>query len=67
MFFLHKLPWFQHSNLFISKIMEISPLKSPSHGNRAEEKEGGGACNFKPSQIIMSNSALVTKSTVSMH
>lgn len=55
---LHKLPWFHHSSSFISKIMDISPLMSPSNGNRGVGVQGG-ICNLKPSQIIINNSALV--------
>lgn len=39
---LHKLPWFHHSNSFISKSMEISLLTSPSNGNRGVVSRGGG-------------------------
>ena len=48
---LHKLPWFNHNNSFISKIMEISPLTSPSNGNRGMGSQGV-ICNLKPSQIL---------------
>lgn len=38
---LRRMPWFHHSNSFISKIMEISPLTSPSNGNRRVGAWGG--------------------------